>query len=122
MMPNTNRPALDPFGILSRVLRFVIGLAVLVTAFGGGAIAAPQTDELTQAQLEERLQKKDGTLSVFIDKLERSIHSGDISVAENLIDRNAILNRATRQITFEKDETVRDLFTDSTKRSWDERG
>src|SRR5687767_7448813 len=120
-MPILTRPAVDPFGILPRVVRFVIGLAVLAGFFSGAA-AAPQILEMTQAQIEARLGEAGGPLREFVRTLEKSMGSGAIAESELLVDRDAILTRATQRLSFEGDQIVRDLFCDSTRRAWDERG
>jgi len=120
-MPILTRPALDPFGILPRVVRFVIGLAVLAGFFSGAA-AAPQILEMTQVQIEARLGEAGGPLREFVRTVEKSMGSGAIAETELLVDRDAILTRATQRLGFEGDQIVRDLFCDSTRRAWDERG
>ncbi|HEX2749148.1 MAG TPA: hypothetical protein VHM91_14170, partial [Verrucomicrobiales bacterium] len=96
-----------------------------------GAKAAPElkagaekskSSELSQSELESRLADEAGPLRNFVSLVECSIHSGRIAEVEALVDREAILSRATTQISIEGDQTVRNLFCDSTKRAWDERG
>lgn len=120
-MPLPARPALDPFGIFPRLVRFMTGLAVLACFFKGAA-AAPQIQEMTQVRIEERLADPGGPLRAFVRTLENSMASGSIGEAEALVDRDAILTRATQRLFFKGDQTVRDLFCDSTRRAWDERG
>lgn len=114
-------PPVDPNGFLPRLVRFVTGLAVVI-GFFSGAKAGPRITELTQAQIEAHLNTENGPLKQFIATLETSLISGAIQQAEELVDREAILSRATATLKFEGEETVRDIFCDSTKRSWDERG
>lgn len=120
-MSKTTRPCLDPNGITARLLRFLTGLAVMA-GFFSGASAAPQITDLTAAQIETALAKKDGTMHRFIAALEHSMLTGNIAAAEGLVDRDAILTRATQRVHFEGDATVRELFCDSTQRAWNERG
>jgi hypothetical protein len=120
-MPISTCPAVDPFGIFPRFVRFLTGLAALA-GFFSGATAAPRTEELTQAQIEERLADAAGPLREFVRTLESSMRSGAIADAEALVDRDAILTRATQRVFFDGDKIVRDLFCDSTRRAWDERG
>lgn len=114
-------PSVDPFGFFPRLVRFVTGLAVLV-GFFGGAMAAPQIKELTEEQIEEQLADSGGALRKFVTTVEHSILSGAMLEAEGLVDRDAILTRATQRTHFEGDTTIRDLFCDSTRRAWDQRG
>ena len=120
-MATTFRPAADPNGFLPRFVRFIVGLVALV-GFFSGADAAPKIADLTQSEIEARLGEAGGSLQKFVTTLEESLLSGQIADTENLVDRDAILTRATQHLYFEGDETVRDLFCDSTRRAWDERG
>jgi hypothetical protein len=120
-MPNSTRRPVDPYAFFPRLVRFVIGLAVLVGVFSG-AKAAPRSGEMTQGQIEAQLENADGPLRTFVALLENSIRSGRIADAESFVDRDAILDRATKQVSIKGDQTVRDLFCDSTRRAWDERG
>src|SRR5688572_21298631 len=98
-MPVFTRPPVDPFGILPRLARFLTGLAVLA-GFLTGAAAAPQIQELTQAQIEARLAESGGPLGGFIKTLEKAMVTGTIEDAELLVNRDAILTRATQRFSF----------------------
>lgn len=115
------RPAADPHGILCRFLRFITGVAVLA-GFFSGAKASPETGELSQGQIEQRLADENGSLRTFVRAFERSLLTGDLRTAETVVDQDAILTRATQHLYFEGVKTVRDLFFDSTKRAWADRG
>ena len=120
-MPRPTRPNADPHGFLCRFLRFVTGLSV-IAGFFSGAKASPPTGELSQGRIEQQLADENGSLCMFVRALERSLLTGDIQTAETAVDQDAILTRATQHLHFEGDKTVRDLFFDSTKRAWAERG
>lgn len=120
-MSKTRRPTLDPHGITARFLRIITGVAVLA-GFFSGASAAPKIVDLTLAELDTALAREDSPLRRFITTLEQSMLTGKIEAAEALVDRDAILTRATQRVHFEGDSTVRDLFCDSTNRAWNERG
>ena len=120
-MPRTTLLTADPNGIFCRVARFIAGLAVLA-GFFSGAKAEPQHSELTQPKIEELLAGDTGPLRGFIKNLEHSLLSGDLPSAEAVVDQDAILTRATQHCGFEGDETVRNIFCDSTRRSWAETG
>ncbi len=120
-MPRPTRPTADPHGFLCRFLRFVTGMAV-IAGFFSGAKASPQAGELTLSQIEQQFADENSSLHMFVRSLERSLLTGDLQAAETVVDQNAILTRATQHLYFEGDKTVRDLFFDSTKRAWGERG
>jgi hypothetical protein len=85
-------------------------------------VKAESARELTQAEIEARLADPQGPLSAFVKCIEHSILSGRTDAAEKLVDRDGILARATRTVSFKGDKAVRELFCDSTKRAWEERG
>lgn len=120
-MQHPTRTTADPHGLRCRLVRFITGLAVLA-GFFSGAKAAPQSVEMTQAQLEQQLTDESGALHTFIRTLEQSIQSGNLQAVEAAVDQDAILTRATQRLDFPGDNTVRDLFFDSTKRAWADRG
>jgi hypothetical protein len=93
-----------------------------MAGFFSGASAAPQIVDMTRAQLDTALAENDGRLHKFIATLEHSMLTGHIAAAEALVDREAILTRATQRVHFDGDATVRELFCDSTRRAWNERG
>lgn len=119
-MATTFRTAADPNGLISRLFRVLVGVVALA-GFFSGASAAPAIGELTQDEIEERLAEPGSQLRKFVTGLEESIVSGKLVAAEEMIDRDAILTRATQRVAFEGDRTVRDLFCDSTRRAWDQR-
>lgn len=120
-MPRPTRPHADPHGFFCRFLRFFTGLAV-VAGFFSGAKASPQTGEMGQRQIELQLADENSSLRTFVRVLERSLLTGDLQTAEAVVDQDAILTRATQHLYFEGDTVVRDIFFDSTKRAWTERG
>jgi hypothetical protein len=120
-MSKTPRPKMDPHGIAARFLRILTGLAVLA-GFFSGASAAPRIADLTRAELDAGLAEENGPLRRFIATFEHAMVSGKIEGAEAMVDQDAILTRATQRVHFEGDETVRELFCDSTRRAWNERG
>ena len=120
-MPKSTRPSLDPHGITARVLRFITGLAIMA-GFFSGASAAPVVTDLNQAALDAALAAKTGPMRDFIQTLEHAMLTGETEKAEALVDREAILTRALQRSRFQGDEPVRDLFCDSTRRAWGERG
>ena len=115
-MPYASRTT-DPHGFLCRLVRFATGLAVLAGVFSG-AKAAPEVPELTQGKIEQHLSDKTGPLRIFVQNLEHALLSGDLPAAEAVVDQDAILTRATQHYCFDGDETVRDIFFDSSKRAW----
>ena len=120
-MTKNFRSSLDPHGITARILRLVTGVAVMA-GFFSGASAAREIQDLNSIQLEAALGKPNAALQDFIGKLEHAMLTGDVAAAEAMVDRDAILARATEQVRFAGDETVRELFCESTRRAWNERG
>jgi len=119
-MRKTAFPRLNPYGISARILRFLIGLALLM-GFYSGAPAAAQVAELNEAQIVTALAERGGALQGFIRNMEHAMLKGEKEAGEALVDREAILARATQGVRFEGDAEVRTLFCDSTRRAWNER-
>jgi hypothetical protein len=120
-MLNPPCPSADSLDFFSRFARFLTGMAAL-GGFFSGAVPVPVSGDLTEAELTGRLRVANDPVHQFVRTLEKSITSGSIEAAEALVDRDAILTLATRRVNFEGGETVRELFCDSTRRAWDERG
>lgn len=120
-MPQASLPRLDPHGIAARLLRVLTGLAVFAGFYSGAEVSA-QVSDLTQQQLDAALMDKSGSMRRLITTLEQAMLTGQVEKAEALVDRNAILSRATKRVHFEGDTEVRALFCDSTERAWNERG
>lgn len=120
-MRKSSRPTLDPHGITARFLRFLTGLTVMAGLYSGTTVAA-QVTELSQSQLDAALVEESGALRGLIQTMEHSMITGEVGKAEALVDRDAILTRATQRVKFEHDAEVRALFCDSTQRAWNERG
>lgn len=120
-MPKVAPSRLNPYGISARILRFLTGLAVLA-GFYSGAPAAAQVAELNEAQIQAALVEEGGALPGFIQRMEHAMLTGEKEAGEALVDREAILARATQRVSFEGAAEVRTLFCDSTRRAWIERG
>ena len=117
--PSPASKTLNP--AFSRIMRLLAG-ALGMVAFFSGASAAPRVPELTQTALEARLAREESGLGAFVARLERSLRAGDLGAAEEMMDREAILTRAMGGVKFEGADQVRDIFSDSTHRAWDQRG
>jgi hypothetical protein len=120
-MRKSTSPRMNPHGIAARILRLLTGLAVLA-GFYSGAPAAAQVAELNQAQIESALKDQAGALPAFIRRMEHAMLTGEHAKGEALVDHEAILARATQRVHFDGDAEVRELFCDSTRRAWHERG
>lgn len=114
-------PSVDPYGILARIVRVVAGVAVMA-GFLSGAMAGPEVPELSITQLEAKLAAKDGKLQQFITTIEKSMLTGDLAAAEALVDRDALMGRATANLGIQDEDSLRKVFDDSTRKAWNERG
>ncbi len=113
--------AVDPFGILARIVRLVAGMAAMA-GFLSGAMAGPKIPELSAAKLSARLAGQEAQLQKFIGTLEKTLVSGDLVGAEALVDRDSLLGRATSTLGIPEEGSLRQVFDDSTRRAWNERG
>jgi hypothetical protein len=99
----------------------VAGLAVMA-GFLSGAMAGPQVPDLSERQLTAELEKSGSGLLKFVETLEKSLVSGDLAGAEALVDRDSLLGRSTASLGIKDEDALREVFCDSTRRAWDERG
>lgn len=121
MRAATPPTAVDPFGILARIVRVVAGMAVMA-GFLSGAMAGPEIPDLSASKLSARLAGQEGRIQKFIRTMETALVSGNLAEAEALVDRDSLLGRATANLGIPEEESLRQVFEDSTRRAWDERG
>lgn len=114
-------PAAPRLVSLQRLVKILVsGMAVLLLT--GGVPLKAGVPELGQEQLETRLRDSASGLRGFIHSVEQSMISGEMTPVEQMIDQEAILYRATGRVPLRGSETLKALFSDSTRQSWTQRG
>lgn len=106
---------------LQRTVKLLVS-ALAVLLLTGGAKVSAKIVELSETQLEQKLADPKSGLRGFVDLVEKSMISGEMEPVEALIEQDAILARATDGIEARGTKVIRDLFSDSTRRTWEENG
>lgn len=111
--------ALTQFIGTFRFSRLLVSVIAMVFCFSGERplVAAA---ELSETELSARLKVKGSSLDQFVTRLETEITRGDMAWAEGIVDREAILDRATS--AGEDAAEVRQIFTEGTRKAWEEKG
>lgn len=102
---------------LQRSVKILVSAMAILLLTGGTHVSA-KTTELSEAQLQAKLADPASGLRGFIALIEKSMISGEMAAVEELIDQNAILNRATDSLQIAGARTMKSLFSDSTQQSW----
>lgn len=106
---------------LQRLVKILVsGMAILLLT--GGVPLKAGMPELGQEQLTVRLADSGSGLRGFIQSIEQSMISGEMTPVEELIDQEAILHRATGRVVLRGGDTLKALFGDSTRQAWAQRG
>lgn len=100
---------------------------ILVSALGallltGGAKVSAKTPELTETQLQAKLADQASGLRDLVALIEKSMISGEMGPVEDIVNQEAILNRATDGVNLAGSGSMKNLFADSTQQSWQQNG
>ncbi len=106
---------------LQRSVKFLVSALALLLLSGRAPVAA-KTAELNEAQLQSRLANPKSGLREFITLIEQSMISGEMWPVEDLIEHQAMLDRATAGVAVSGAKTLKALFSDSTLQSWQQTG
>lgn len=74
--------------------------------------------ELTENELQARLQEKRGKLSEMVERIESTMTVGDATYLASLIDADQVLEQATSGFQGKETPMLRDVFCDGTRRAW----
>jgi hypothetical protein len=96
----------------------VLGVFLLT---GGDRLSAKSPD-LNETQLQARLADPASGLRDFVFLIEKSMITGEWSPVEELVDQPLILDRATDGIRIAGAGTMKGLFSENTRQSWQQTG
>jgi hypothetical protein len=118
---SADRPATAKLLSLQRSVKMLVTALAVLLLTGGGRVSA-KTPELSESQLRAKLADPASGLRDFIGLVELSMITGEMWPVEDLVDHQAILNRATDGVPVSGAETLKSLFADSTLQSWQQNG
>jgi hypothetical protein len=70
------------------------------------------------AELEAKYQEKESNLAKMVERIERSISSGDPRYLDSIFDQDAVLQRVTGSEVPESEAEMREVFHTGTKQAW----
>ncbi len=119
-------PQADPLSAsrlssLQRSVKMLVSALAVFLLTGGDRVSAKSPD-LNETQLQARLADPASGLRDFVALIEKSMITGEMSPVEELVDQQLILDRATDGIRIAGAGTMKDLFSDSTRQSWQQTG
>ena len=106
---------------LQRSVKMLVSALAVLLLTGGDRVSA-KTPELNGTQLQAKLSDPASGLRDLVSLIEKSMITGEMSPMEDLVDLQLILDRATDGVQVEGASTIKDLFSDSTRQSWQQTG
>jgi len=113
-------PAAQLCSLQRSVKLLVSALAVLLLT--GGIRVSAKTTELTERQLQTKLADPASGLPALVALIEKSMIGGEMWPVEEMVDQQAILERATDGVQVPGANTMKNLFCDSTQQAWQQNG